>query len=98
MFHGGRWLPEFWLVVPDNTQLLDRGCDLQPRFPRAGIGLMLAGTLWLSFWVLPYGVVTLRSYSKIDRLDTIAIVLVSVLLVTLCDVALVIEEMKIRRI
>jgi len=59
---------------------------------------MLAGALWLSFWVLPYGVAVLGSYSKIDRLATIGIVLVSVLLVTLCDLALVIEEMKIRRI
>jgi len=75
----------FGWLFPITPSFLIAGAILQPRFPRVGRGLMLAGALWLSLWVLPYGVAVLGSYSKIDRLATIGIVLVSVLLVTLCD-------------
>jgi len=71
------------------------GAILQPRFPRAGRALICAGALWLSFWVFDIGVLTLlegRSTRLVARL-----IFASVLLVAVCDVAIVIEEIKIRR-
>ena len=73
------------------------GAILQPRFPRLGRGLMLAGALWLSAWVFPYGGSVLLSYKVIGRPDVIGFAFGSVVLVAFCDVALVIEEVRIRR-
>jgi hypothetical protein len=71
------------------------GALLQPRFRILGRGLMLAGALLLSAWVLPYGVSIL--FQGIGRPDVMIFTVASVLLVAVCDVALVVEEVRIRR-
>jgi len=74
------------------------GAILQPRFPRTGRGLMCAGALWLSFWVFDVGVLMLIESHPGYRFGIVNLIIVaSVLLVALCDLALVIEEVKIRR-
>jgi hypothetical protein len=73
------------------------GAVVQPRFPRAGRVLMCAGALALSFWALSCCVVILPESRFTNRPDAIALSLISVLLVAWCDVAIVIEEVKIRR-
>jgi hypothetical protein len=73
------------------------GAVIQPRFPQLGRGLMLAGALLLTVFVLPYGVAILFSHGIIHDLDVAGLTLGSVLLVTFCDVAIVIEEVRIRR-
>jgi hypothetical protein len=74
------------------------GAIIQPRFPRTGRGLMCAGALWLTFWVFDVGVLMLIEKHPYDHLGMINLLtVVSVLLVTLCDLAIVIEEAKIRR-
>jgi hypothetical protein len=70
------------------------GALLQPRFRNLGRGLMLAGALLLSAWVLPYGVLIL--FQGIGRTDVMIFTAGSVLLVAVCDVALVVEEVIIR--
>jgi len=73
------------------------GAVLQPRFRNLGRGLMLAGALFLSALVLPYGV--LGIISDLSNFDptVFGFAIASVLLVTVCDVVLVIEEVRIRR-
>lgn len=73
------------------------GAILQPRFRKLGRGLMLAGALLLSAWVLPYGVLTVFSGLTIREPLLFGFALASVLLVAICDVVLVIEEVRIRR-
>jgi hypothetical protein len=72
------------------------GALLQPRFPRAGRGLMCAGALLVSFWVFDIGVLMV-----IERGDDPVFVwmgmILSVLLVVLLDVAIVREEIRLRR-
>ena len=59
---------------------------------------MCAGALWLTFWVFDVGVLMLIEKHPYDHLGMINLLtVVSVLLVTLCDLAIVIEEAKIRR-
>lgn len=73
------------------------GAILQPRFRSLGRGLMLAGALLLSAWVPPYGVLGLISDLTNFDPTVFGFALASVLLVTVCDVVLVIEEVRIRR-
>ncbi len=59
---------------------------------------MCAGALWVTFWVFDVGVLMLlerHSAAPLSVVDLLTLVLV--LLVTLCDLAIVIEEMKMRR-
>jgi hypothetical protein len=74
------------------------GAVVQPRFPRAGRGLICAGALWLTFLVFGFGILFVLERRSTDRLgmfDLITVVLV--LLVAFCDLAIVIEEVKMRR-
>jgi hypothetical protein len=71
------------------------GALLQPRFRNLGRGLMLAGALLVSAWVLPYAVDIL--FEGIDRPDMMIFTVGSILLVAVCDVALLVEEVRIRR-
>jgi hypothetical protein len=74
------------------------GALLQPRFPRTGRGLMCAGALWLSFWVFDIGILMLIESHPGNRFGAInLIIVVSVLLIAVCDWVIVIEEVKIRR-
>jgi len=73
------------------------GALMQPRCPRAGRGLICAGALWLSFWVFGVGVFMLHEHQSTDPPSVVGLTLTSVLLVALCDLAIVIEEVKIRR-
>jgi hypothetical protein len=80
------------------------GAIVQPRFRRLGTALVAAGALYLSFWVLPYGigilfgtVRTLRQYHDLIRLGVTSLWVVSILLVGWCDAALVIDAVKRRR-
>jgi hypothetical protein len=72
------------------------GAILQPRFRILGRGLMLGGALLLSAWVIPYGVLLALDLT-IGELRVFGFALGSVLLVAVCDVVLVIEEVRIRR-
>jgi len=73
------------------------GAILQPRFRKLGRGLILAGAMLLSAWVLPYGVLVVLSDLTVRKPLMFGIALASVLLVGVCDVFLVIEEVRIRR-
>jgi hypothetical protein len=81
-------------IVPS---FLILGAIIQPRFPRVGRGLICAGALWLTFWVFDVGVFMVLENRSTDRLGVVALSLVSALLVVLCDLAIVIEELKLRR-
>jgi len=81
-------------IVPS---ILIVGAIVQPRSPRAGRVLMCAGALSLSIWVLCFWLFILPGSRFANRPSAIALTLVSVLLVALCDVATVIEEVKLRR-
>jgi hypothetical protein len=73
------------------------GAVVQPRLPRTGRVLMCAGALALTLWVLSFCFFILPENRFTNRPDVLAVTLVSVLLVALCDVALVMEEVKSRR-
>ena len=83
-------------IVP---AILIVGAIVQPRFPRAGRLLMCAGALSLSFWVLCFGIFIFPEdpFPFTNRSGALVFNLVSVLLVALCDVALVTDEVKSRR-
>jgi hypothetical protein len=70
------------------------GAVIEPRLPRSGRTLICAGALWLTFWVFDIGVFTVLETRRFGVLDLLVVV---VLLVSLCDLAIVIEEVKIRR-
>jgi hypothetical protein len=73
------------------------GAVIQPHFPRTGRGLICAGALWLTFWAFDVGFFTVLETHSTDRLGADLLVAGVVLLVALCDVAIVIEEVKMRR-
>jgi hypothetical protein len=73
------------------------GAIVQPRFPRAGRVLMSAGALSLSVWVLSVFIFILPDSRFTGRKDAIALTLGAVSLVAWCDVAIVIEEVRLRR-
>jgi hypothetical protein len=70
------------------------GAVIQPRLPRSGRTLICAGALWLTFWAFDIGVFTVLETHRFSVLDLLMVVVV--LLVSLCDLAIVIEEVKIR--
>ena len=74
------------------------GALLQPYFPRVGRGLLCAGALWLSFWVFAIGIPLLLEHRSPDRPVVLGLTLTSVLLVAVCDLAIWIEELKMRRV
>lgn len=75
------------------------GAILQPRLPRTGRILMCGGALSLSVWVLCFGIFILPEDPSpfFHRPGALAFSLASALLVALCDVALVKEEVSLRR-
>jgi hypothetical protein len=81
-------------IVPG---ILIVGAIVQPRFPRAGRVLISAGALSLSVWVLSFSIFILPESRFAGRTDVIALTLGAVLLVAWCDVAIVIEEVRLRR-
>jgi hypothetical protein len=74
------------------------GAIIQRRFPRPGRVLISAGAIAMSYWVLVAGVLVLNETISTDRLVEVSLTSALVLLVALCDVAIVIEEVKIRRV
>jgi hypothetical protein len=87
----------FGLGVLSVPIFLIAGGIIQPRFPRIG-NLMCAGALWLCFWVLDIGILMLRERHPDVPLDAVDFIIMAlVLLVSVCDLGIVIEEVKIRR-
>jgi len=80
-----------FLIIPSFMVV---GALLQPRFRNLGRGLMLAGALLLSAWVLPYGILIL--FQGIHELGVTVFTISSTLLTVVCDFALVAEEVRIR--
>jgi hypothetical protein len=72
------------------------GAIAQPRFPRAGRVLICAGALALSVWVL-VGALIPPINRPAGHLSVAGLSLASILVVTLCDLAIVMEEVRIRR-
>lgn len=89
---AGAFAGGLFLVMPIPLIL---GAVIQPRLPRSGRALICAGALWLTFWVFDIGVFTVLETRRFGVLDLLVVVVV--LLVSLCDLAIVIEEVKIRR-
>jgi hypothetical protein len=90
VFAGGLFLA---MPIP-----LILGAVIQPRFPRAGRALICAGAVWLTFWVFDAGFFTVLETHSTDRLGLADfLVVVVVLLVALCDFAIVTEEVTMRR-
>ena len=78
--------------------ILLAGAVMQPKFPRLGRGLICAGALLVSFWVFLIGFFLLTERHAGSRVMPADIyTLLSVYLVAVCDVAIVTEEIKIRR-
>jgi hypothetical protein len=83
--------------------ILILGAIIQPHRRHLGRGLMLSGALFLSAWATLFvvgvldGIRQLRQYHDLNFLAVLSSMLVSVLLVSWCDVALVISEIKMRR-
>jgi hypothetical protein len=83
--------------------ILVLGAAAQPRFPRSGRVLTYIGALILSVVILPYGAgIVLTVVRELHRhheynysfLGLITLWVLSVVFVTWCDVALVIEAIK----
>jgi hypothetical protein len=74
------------------------GTIIQRRFPRSGRVLVSAGAIALSYWALVACALVLDGTISRDRPVEVGLTLASVLLVAFCDVAIVIEEVKIRRV
>ncbi len=80
------------------ASILIIGASIQPKFRRAGRGLMCAGALFLSFFVFDIGffmVIERHAVSGIMAADVVT--WLSVALVALCDVAIAIDEVRMRR-
>jgi len=74
------------------------GAMVQPKFLRLGRGLICAGALLLSFFVFGIGALFLIEGNANSGIMISAVVeLFSVILVAACDVAIVKEEIRIRR-
>lgn len=92
---AGTFAGGLFLVIPIPLIL---GAIIQPRFPRAGRGLICAGAVWLTFWVFDVGIFMVLENRSADRLGGVHLITAAlVLLVALCDLAIVIEEVQIRR-
>jgi hypothetical protein len=72
------------------------GAVIQPRFRQLGRGLICFGALWLTFWVVDIAWFAVRERHSGDRW-ILFFTLVSVLLAILCDLAIALEELRIRR-
>jgi hypothetical protein len=73
------------------------GAAIQPKFRRAGRGLICAGALLLSFFVFDIGFFMVIERHVGSRVMTADVVTwLSVALVALCDVAIVIDEIRMR--
>jgi len=80
------------------ASILIIGAATQPKFRRAGRGLICAGALLLSFFVFGVGffmVIERHAGSRVMTADVVT--WLSVVLVALCDVAIVIDEARMRR-
>jgi hypothetical protein len=78
--------------------ILIAGSALQPRFNRAGRGLICFGAIVLSGYVFDIGFFVVTEGHAGDFIHwTSLTLLASVLLVAACDWAIVAEEMRIRR-
>jgi hypothetical protein len=86
----------FGFALPASILMI--GAIMQPKFHRAGRGLMCAGALLLSFFVFDIGffMVTERHAGSSIRWTDV-VTWFSVALVMLCDAAIVMDEVKIRR-
>jgi hypothetical protein len=74
------------------------GVMVQPTFLHLGRGLICAGALLLSFFVFGIGALFLIEWNPNSGIMTADVVeLFSVILVAACDVAIVKEEIRIRR-
>ena len=83
--------------------ILILGAIVQPYRHHLGRGLMLSGALFLSAWAtlfvvgVLHGIWQLRRYHDLNSLGVLSFMLASVIVVSWCDVALVISEIKMRR-
>ncbi|MGA3105275.1 MAG: hypothetical protein ABSD53_12405 [Terriglobales bacterium] len=91
---AGVFVGGLFFVIPAPLIL---GAVIQPRFLRAGRGLICAGALWLSFWVFDVGFFMALENHATGHLGVVALSFVMVLLVILCDLAIVVEEVRMRR-
>jgi hypothetical protein len=74
------------------------GVLVQPKLHRLGRGLICAGAILLSFWVFWVGALLLSEIHALHGIEMPEIVEVfSAVLVAVCDVAIVKEEIRIRR-
>jgi hypothetical protein len=79
------------------ASILIIGAAIQPKFRSAGRGLVCAGALLLSFFVFDVGffmVIERHAGSGVMRADVVT--WLSVALVALCDVTIVVDEVRMR--
>jgi hypothetical protein len=74
------------------------GAIVQRRFPHPGRVLVSAGAIALSYWVVTAAFMPIETGPVNHHPDEFALALASALLVALCDLAIVFEEAKIRRV
>ena len=72
------------------------GAVLKGHLQRTGTWMMWIGAVLLSLWTLPFGARILLSPPPIDRsgMSVFAATAVTLLLVVICDIALVLEAFK----
>ena len=74
------------------------GAIIQPKFRRAGRGFICAGALLLSFFVFDIGFFMMVERHTGSGIMTADVVMwISIALVMLCDAAIVMDEVRIRR-
>src|SRR6185437_2463464 len=85
-----------WLVFRCRTCVLLVGAVLKGHLQRTGTWMMWIGAALLSLWALPFGARILLSPPPIDRsgMSVIVATAVTLLLVVICDIALVLEAFK----
>jgi hypothetical protein len=99
------WVVSFLLVTWCDAALVieavgmgrERRAVAQPHSPPAGRWLMWVAALGLSLWLLPGSVLGVLSYRRHGRLDILLFSVVSGFVVTLFDVALLIDAFKMWR-
>jgi hypothetical protein len=97
---GSLLMGPFFSIWP---AILVLGAIVQPYWRHFGRGLMLSGALFLSAWAtlfvvgVLHGIRQLRHYHDLNSRGVLSSMLASVILVSWCDVALVISEIKMRR-
>jgi len=86
----------FGFALPASILII--GAIMQPKFRRAGRGLICAGALLLSAFVFDIGFfMVIERHAGSGLMTADVLTWLSVALVTLCDVAIVIDEVRIRR-